>query len=104
MISEQGTFEKLNDANGYVHSFYLKHADDIVDAGATGALTGKVDAGYMRRNKQSDTKSGTSGGKGRQIGDWSVYHYYFQTLGWQYTSVFFVLEILWAFFFSFPSM
>ncbi|KAF2808068.1 P-loop containing nucleoside triphosphate hydrolase protein [Mytilinidion resinicola] len=101
-ITEQGTFDEMNAADGYVRSFCLKNrdegpADEITpaDADTTIASTSAL---------KKDSKSAVAGNKTRQLGDWSVYCYYFQAIGWKLTCVFFLLEICWAFFSTFPTI
>ncbi|KAF2495596.1 putative multidrug resistance protein [Lophium mytilinum] len=101
-IIEQGTFDELNVADGYVRSFCLKSrvqrpADEITPTDATTS-----DA--SNPPKKNEPKSAAAGDKARQLGDWSIYRYYFQTIGWKLTCVFFLLEICWAFFSTFPTI
>jgi ATP-binding cassette subfamily C (CFTR/MRP) protein 1 len=101
-IVEQGTFQQLNAAKGYVHSFCIDHAADKSVEGEEDE-TNRATKSTYRPGKLQDASKMALHGKKRQIGDWSVYRYYFSTLGWKMTCVFFFLQIFYAFFSTFPS-
>lgn len=98
-IAEQGTFPELNARDGsYVQSFALQQAA----RGLEGAQTEPVGV-YKLGTNQASTED-TVGDKSRQMGDFSVYKYYFAATGRPAMIIFWALEILWAFLETFPSV
>lgn len=95
-IVEQGTFEELNKSDGYVRSFAVQeattHPHDTEPAG-------KLTLGPMSPSPLVDAMDD----KKRQLGDLSVYNYYFRTVGTWTTFVFFFFAAAHGFFYSFPS-
>ncbi|KAF2012008.1 multidrug resistance-like protein [Aaosphaeria arxii CBS 175.79] len=103
-VAEQGNFQSLNQKNGYVHKFYQeqsKEQSDIVedlplnDRNTTS--TGMLQPIAVSNEESLDDKS-------RQLGDWSVYKYYFRTVGMPATFVFVSLACGWAFLTAFPTV
>jgi ATP-binding cassette subfamily C (CFTR/MRP) protein 1 len=95
-VVEQGNFEELNKSNGYVRSFSVqqpkRQSQNTEPAGnftsAPMPTSALVDA--MGDNK-------------RQLGDLTVYMYYFRTLGKTVSFLFVFFAAGNGFFFSFPS-
>jgi len=92
-IIEQGTFDELNRSNGYVHSFLVQQSKQ--------QSLGTKPAGNFRLAPMP--RSDVMDNKKRQLGDLSVYMYYFRTLGKTVTFVFIFFAAAHGFFFSFPS-
>lgn len=104
-ILEQGTFQELNARRSYIHSFCVEHANDRnanESTGDTGGLTTE-NTYSLGRKQDSNSGVGLPAGKGRQMRDLSVYRYYLECISGKYTCIFLVLEVLWAFFSTFPS-
>lgn len=103
-ITEQGSFERLLTADGYVQSLMANksivsvadaHQDEIKSESAAEASVPKVEY----KAKQIEVKDD----KRRQTGDSTVYSYYFGSIGMVFIVTLLVLEVVWAFLQSFPS-
>lgn len=98
-IAEQGTFTELNALDGsYVRSFALQQAARSVEK----ELTEPVGVYKLGTNQASAVD--TIGDRSRQLGDFSVYKYYFAATGRSAMIIFWLLEISWAFLETFPSV
>lgn len=103
-IVEQGTFEKLNasDSAGYVHSLALS-ARAPTESSAT-----KEDetAGTIRASVEEPTKEkledDDSERNDRRQGDFTVYKYYIESIGWGSWSIFVSLCCFYGFGTVFP--
>ncbi|KAF5605003.1 multidrug resistance-associated 1 [Fusarium pseudocircinatum] len=100
-ISEQGPFSDLKDTDGYVHSLLR----DRVHGGEAPTLESddiKEQASKLAQAtpKQQANEEDTR----RQRGDSTVYRYYFSSTGGLFVIVLLVLEIIWAFLESFPTI
>ena len=101
-IVEQGDFQSLDARDGYVHSFCLVHAhgkdqersQDLEGTQAQIADKSPIKPAQHTNQPPDDRK--------RQLGDVSVYRFYFQALGRPLTIVFLVWQFIWAFFQAFP--
>ncbi|KAL9109116.1 MAG: hypothetical protein Q9227_006207 [Pyrenula ochraceoflavens] len=102
-IIEQGDFQTLNSKDGYVRSLCVRHADDIKDKQEVQLNQTKEQVKNGTRRKPT-TKSRPPDDRKRQLGDTSVYHFYFQALGRPITIVFLFWQICWAFFQAFPTV
>lgn len=105
-IAEQGSFEHLHDAAGYIERLGIQQASTVADSNSI-----KEDVAPDRPTKsttlllESKPKTGEPKVKQditRQIGDVAVYRYYFSATGWVNVTVFFVLQLIWAAFTNFP--
>ena len=98
-IAEQGTFTELNARDGsYVQSFALQQAARGLEEEQT------EPAEIYKLGTKPASAIDTIGDKSRQLGDFSVYKYYFSATGRSAMIIFWVLEILWAFLETFPSV
>lgn len=98
-IAEQGTFVELNARDGsYVQSFALQKAARVIEEAQT------EPAGVYKLGANQASTEDTVGDKSRQMGDFSVYKYYFAATGRPAMIIFWALEILWAFLETFPSV
>ena len=95
-IVEQGTFEELNSSNGYVRSFSVQHAK-VQDQ--TTEPAGKLTLGPKPTSRLLDAMDE----KKRQLGDLTVYRYYFSSVGAMSTFFFVFFSLIHGFFYSFPS-
>ncbi|KAL3955773.1 hypothetical protein ACCO45_011336 [Purpureocillium lilacinum] len=101
-ISEQGTFRTLKAAGGYVASLLSAKpesaAANIHDDSADDHEADGTKAEYKAKvaPEQKDTR--------RQLGDSTVYRYYFGSIGVTFFVVLLALEIGWAFLQSFPTV
>ncbi|KAL6698201.1 P-loop containing nucleoside triphosphate hydrolase protein [Trichoderma pleuroticola] len=102
-IVEQGTFSQLLASDGYVQNLTAKRAitsnpevqDEIISESRAEASTPKVEY----KAKQVEIKDD----KRRQLGDSTVYKYYFGSIGSIFIITLLALEIVWAFLQSFPN-
>ncbi|GFP53312.1 ABC multidrug transporter B [Trichoderma asperellum] len=103
-ITEQGSFERLSVADGYVQALMASRSivastdasqDERISEIADEASVPKVEY----KAKQVEVKDD----KRRQTGDSTVYKYYFGSIGTVFIVTLFVLELIWAFLQSFPN-
>ncbi|PKK51892.1 hypothetical protein CI102_5280 [Trichoderma harzianum] len=103
-IVEQGSFSQLLASDGYVQSLTAKraiapnpevHQDEVISESRAEATAPKV----AYKAKQVEIKDD----KRRQLGDSTVYKYYFGSIGPIFIIILFSLEIVWAFLQSFPN-
>ncbi|KAK1728937.1 ABC transporter [Colletotrichum acutatum] len=102
-VVEKGGFDDCRKAGGYVSSLISANTEDqdestpesekLVDRTGSDAL---VEKNAKALKEQYD--------KRRQLGDWSVYGYYFGSVGASLVAVLMVLEVTWAFFSTFPTV
>ncbi|KAL6807735.1 P-loop containing nucleoside triphosphate hydrolase protein [Trichoderma sp. SZMC 28013] len=103
-IIEQGSFSQLLASDGYVRNLNAKRAiapnsevqDDAISESRAEATTPKVEY----KAKQVEIKDD----KRRQLGDSTVYKYYFGSIGSIFIIILLSLEIVWAFLQSFPTV
>ncbi|KAE9374191.1 canalicular multispecific organic anion transporter 1 [Stipitochalara longipes BDJ] len=96
-IVEQGSFKELNRSNGYVRSFLVhesKQQPQDTKPAVTFSLAPMPTSSLV--NAMDDKK--------RQLGDLSVYMYYFRTLGKTVSFLFIFFAVAHGFFFSFPTV
>ena len=99
-IVESGTFEQLQRAGGYVQTLTVSNQPEKDDA------TGSEERGEepaKHRLPQAPVTVQESNDKRRQVGDFTIYRYYFSHVGTPLVFVLLLLEVIWAFFDSFPS-
>ncbi|KAA8575989.1 hypothetical protein EYC84_006152 [Monilinia fructicola] len=92
-IIEQGTFEHLKTSGGYVENLATRHKseDDNLEES-------NMDKTAQKRNPfvtaESDDFLDEVADLNRQTGDASVYHYYFASIGWVPTGLFFLYVLI----------
>ncbi|KPM35071.1 ABC transporter C family member 3 [Neonectria ditissima] len=102
-LSEQGTFEQLRDSGGDMQTLIQENSRyqslnhrEIVE------LEEDVDSTVVNsRVKPSEAQELD---KRRQIGDRTVYRYYFSSIGYPFLWALLALEVIWAFLESFPTI
>jgi hypothetical protein len=103
-IIEQGSLGQLESAEGYVQSLMASkstvvntgvHQDEDISESKANVTLPKVEY----KAKQVEIKDD----KRRQVGDSTVYKYYFGSIGTVFLITLLGLEIVWAFLQSFPS-
>lgn len=98
-IIEQGSFAELNSLEGsYVRTFALSSSinPEINDVEPIGI--------FKSSNNSSNASKDSAEDKARQIGDFSVYSYYFAATGKSAMIIFWALEVTWTFLETFPSV
>ncbi|RKL49687.1 hypothetical protein BFJ72_g1144 [Fusarium proliferatum] len=100
-ISEQGTFSDLKDTDGYVHSLLRDgvHRDEV-----STLATDNIKEQASKKAQAPPKQQANEEDMRRQRGDSTVYRYYFSSTGGLFMIVLLVLEIIWAFLESFPSL
>ncbi|KAM0225506.1 hypothetical protein ACHAQD_001442 [Fusarium lateritium] len=103
-ISEQGTIHDLENADGYVHSLLTNKTND--SSIETSELTPEHDDTEQAPKSAQGTpkKLDEENDTRRQRGDSTVYKYYFSSTGSLFMIALLVLEIIWAFLESFPTI
>ncbi|KAF5977483.1 multidrug resistance-associated 1 [Fusarium coicis] len=100
-ISEQGTYSDLKDTDGCVHSLLR----DRVHGGEASTLaTGDIKEQASKVAQATPKQQASEEDTRRQRGDSTVYRYYFSSTGGLFMIVLLVLEIIWAFLESFPTI
>lgn len=94
LIAEQGSFDELNARQGYVHSFSLQVPV------ASDTSTPGFNAVHVSSKEELEISAPLNAA--RQNGDFSVYTYYFRTMGMFSLALFISLEVAFAFFSTFP--
>lgn len=103
-ISEQGTFESLNAAGGYVSSFTLPPPDWAYNPGHDDSDRDFDPKFTHRVLEPTTTEKDTELKANRRTGDTSIYLYYIKLTGWIATIIFVVCITGFIFCTSFPSM
>ena len=103
-ITEQGTFEKLDAAGGYVSNFNLPPADwtyvpDQESLINKHSIIDSVSPSVESLKATEVIEDEAS----RRIGDFSIYLYYVKSIGWMPTMIFVVAITAYIFCMSFPS-
>lgn len=96
-IVEQGTFEELNKTDGYVSSLSVQetqHQSQSTEPEGKFSL-GQIPASSALQSGMDEKK--------RQLGDLTVYRYYFRAVGTMTTFLFAFFAAAHGFFYSFPS-
>ncbi|TXC11619.1 hypothetical protein FocTR4_00006679 [Fusarium oxysporum f. sp. cubense] len=100
-ISEQGTFSDLKDTDGYVHSLLR---DRVHGVEAPTLETDDIKEQASKLAQETPKQQANEEDTRRQRGDSTVYRYYFSSTGGLFMIVLLVLEIIWAFLESFPTI
>ncbi|KAM0350073.1 hypothetical protein ACHAPU_003236 [Fusarium lateritium] len=103
-VSEQGTFHDLKEAGGYVQSLLRTKTDqsDLLISESTTENDCIEQA--PKPTQASPRQPGEENDTRRQRGDSTVYRYYFSSTGARFMVILLVLEIIWAFLESFPTI
>lgn len=100
-ISEQGTFSDLKNTDGYVYSLLRDRARG---GEASTLATDNIKEQASKKAQAPPKQQADEEDMRRQRGDSTVYRYYFSSTGGLFMVVLLVLEIIWAFLESFPSL
>ncbi|TDZ22764.1 ABC transporter atnG [Colletotrichum orbiculare MAFF 240422] len=102
-IVEMGTFDECREADGYVKSLLSTVVTD--DNGEEAQLVTATDEDSLDTSTATKSKaSEEEEDMRRQLGDWSVYSYYFGSVGMVLVGIMLFLQITWAFFSTFPTI
>ncbi|KXH60239.1 hypothetical protein CSAL01_11379 [Colletotrichum salicis] len=103
-IAEKGSFEDCLHAKGYVSSLISSNTEkqDESSSPQTEEPADRTTSDDPIEKRAKTVKEQDD--KRRQLGDWSVYSYYFGSVGASLVAVLMVLEVAWAFFSTFPTV
>lgn len=102
-IGEIGTYQDLKHANGYTHA--LARAQSDAGLSATSALSAQPPPPVETAKTEHKAKEKAQvDDKRRQLGDRTVYSYYFGSVGSVFVAALLGLEIGWAFLQCFPTV
>ncbi|KAF4462606.1 Multidrug resistance-associated 1 [Fusarium albosuccineum] len=102
-ISEQGSYDKLKTTTGYVQT--LPREIDASPTSTTSERPTEEEVSVDGSMPQADCSSGhEQQDVRRQLGDSTVYRYYFSSIGGGFLFTLLALEIVWAFLESFPTI
>ena len=99
-IDEMGTFDRLNDTDGYTNSLALTHRKPNPPPKNTDNKLAIL-IGGMLPPSTSEARQGT---KENHTGDLTIYRYYIDTFGWVNWTIFTSICIMYGFGTAFPSM
>ncbi|KAF5657957.1 multidrug resistance-associated 1 [Fusarium heterosporum] len=102
-ISEQGTFHELARTGGYVRSL-LRTKTDQPDLRISESATENDIEQAPQSTQASPKQPEEENDARRQRGDSTVYRYYFSSTGSRFMVILLVLEIVWAFLETFPTI
>ncbi|EQB47303.1 ABC transporter [Colletotrichum gloeosporioides Cg-14] len=100
-VLEIGTFAECLESDGYVKSLAT------IGAGSGDEVTSSespIDTSSNTTGKETAKTAAETEDKRRQLGDWSVYGYYFGSVGAILVAVMLLLQMSWAFFSTFPTV
>lgn len=92
-VAEQGTFEELNTAQGYVHGFSIESSSEKTVHAGVGDQKNDVEE-HPILQRQNSIVADISDDRLRQTGELSTYSYYFAAIGWRYTMIFALLLLI----------
>ncbi|KAJ0353305.1 hypothetical protein COL154_003366 [Colletotrichum chrysophilum] len=101
IVLEIGTFAECLESDGYVKSLAT------LEAGSGDEVTSSeppIDTSSNTTGKEAAKTAAETEDKRRQLGDWSVYNYYFGSVGAILVAVMLLLQMSWAFFSTFPTV
>lgn len=101
-VAEKGSFEDCRKARGYVSSLMSTNTEDQDESTSESEKLADRTASDAPVEKSTKVLKDQED-KRRQLGDWSVYGYYFGSVGAFLVAILMVLEVTWAFFSTFPS-
>jgi len=103
-VTEQGSFVHLSRSGGYVEELLRSHAESSNDSESpASAISTKEELPQKRSTMPAKVPAAKPEDKRRQLGDFTVYRYYFGSIGTPLLAVLILLELLAAFFSTYPS-
>lgn len=101
-VVEKGNFEDCRKARGYVSSLVSTSTEEQDESTPEPEEVADGTASDVPVEKSTKVLKDQDD-KRRQLGDWSVYGYYFGSVGASLVAILMVLEVTWAFLSTFPS-
>ncbi|KXH40319.1 hypothetical protein CNYM01_09093 [Colletotrichum nymphaeae SA-01] len=102
-VVEKGNFEDCRKAGGYVSSLVSTNTEEQDESTPESEEVADRTASDVPVEKSTKVLKDQDD-KRRQLGDWSVYGYYFGSVGASLVAILMVLEVTWAFLSTFPTV
>ncbi|TQN69569.1 ABC transporter gloK [Colletotrichum shisoi] len=102
-IAEMGSFEKCRNAGGYVGNLVASGPRSRDEDKAQQEKTANETTSQVIPERKAKAVE-EQVDKRRQLGDWSVYGYYFGSVGTVLVAIMIFLQVTWAFFSTFPTV
>ncbi|KAF4778786.1 hypothetical protein HER10_EVM0010424 [Colletotrichum scovillei] len=102
-VVEKGNFEDCRKARGYVSSLVSTSTEEQDESTPEPEEVADGTASDVPVEKSTKVLKDQDD-KRRQLGDWSVYGYYFGSVGASLVAILMVLEVTWAFLSTFPTV
>ncbi|KAK7418553.1 hypothetical protein QQX98_003898 [Neonectria punicea] len=102
-LSEQGTFEHLRSSGGDVQTL-IREVSYSTSSNHQETVELKEDVDSTVVNSKAKPSESQELDKRRQLGDRTVYSYYFGSIGYPFFWTLLALEVIWAFLESFPTV
>ncbi|GJC78007.1 ABC transporter gloK [Colletotrichum liriopes] len=102
-IAEMGSFEDCRNTEGYVSSLITSGSNDK-DGGDVQSKKPVDETAHQVPEEKEAKAAQEQEDKRRQLGDWSVYGYYFGSVGAVLVVIMLFLQVTWAFFSTFPTV
>jgi ATP-binding cassette, subfamily C (CFTR/MRP), member 1 len=102
-VAEQGKFSDLCHAGGYIQELVAIQASNPSHSDGASVETVDEAASAAQQVKNRNIPAAQMEDKRRQLGDFTVYKYYFGSIGIALVSILIIIELMWAFFSTFPS-
>jgi ATP-binding cassette, subfamily C (CFTR/MRP), member 1 len=96
-ISEEGSFEELVNMGGYISSVFESGIREAKDNTGTNTSQSDIDAISVQNGIKEPKKQADRIDKRRQLGDNTVYRFYFSSLGPVFVAILFAVEVSNAF-------
>ncbi|KAL4785998.1 putative ABC multidrug transporter [Aspergillus varians] len=108
-VAEQGSFDTLSARPGYVQRLGLKDGSESSAPKAVHGSKSKFESMPAKSSTSSPSSSSSVGPEpkaaaARQIGDWTVYKHYVQSMGWFVAGCSLFFGALWGFFTNYPTI
>jgi ATP-binding cassette, subfamily C (CFTR/MRP), member 1 len=100
-VVETGEFKELSNSKGYVGSLIAARQAKEKGEVSTDELAEEIPeaSSEVKTAKKAEEPED----KRRQLGDWTVYKYYFSSVGVAFTTFLILFELIYSFFNTFPS-
>ncbi|KAH6996315.1 P-loop containing nucleoside triphosphate hydrolase protein [Ilyonectria sp. MPI-CAGE-AT-0026] len=102
-LSEQGTFDHLRNSGGYMQTL-VKDTPSSQSIGFEDSVDPVEHADSTTVKSKTKPVKEQEPDERRQLGDRTVYRYYFGSIGYTFLGTLITLEIVWAFLESFPTV
>lgn len=97
IIEEQGSFDEVNSGNGFVQSLMLRNGTPFLQKET---VTFPEKPEILEAIRKSIARNDDN--LNRRTGDFSIYQYYFKSIGWRHGLFYLGLSTCYIFFYKFP--